>query len=149
VIVGGLGAHPTNWLSTHPAFYSLRRQSGVTFVQENHFDELRPVTIGSDVWIGARTLVLDGISVGDGAVIAAGAVVTRDVPPYAVVGGVPARPIRYRFDDAVIAELLDWRWWELPDNVLREFAVRFRGRTDWDIETIRCLRQDTVAQGTV
>lgn len=74
----------------------------------------RTVTIGNDVWIGAYVSILPGVRIGDGAVIAAGAVVTKDVEPYAVVGGVPATKIRYRFDDQMIKKLLEIKWWEWP-----------------------------------
>ncbi|MGH8817844.1 MAG: CatB-related O-acetyltransferase [Achromobacter pestifer] len=69
------------------------------------------VVIGNDVWIGANVVIRSGVTVGDGAVCAAGAVVTRDVQPYSIVGGVPARPIRKRFDDETVNRLLAMRWW--------------------------------------
>ncbi len=69
--------------------------------------------IGHDVWIGANAVLGRGISLGHGCVVAANAVVTRDVPPYAIVGGNPARLIRFRFDEGVIARLLESRWWEI------------------------------------
>lgn len=72
----------------------------------------RPVVIGNDVWIGAYVSILPGVRIGDGAVIAAGAVVTKDVEPYAIVGGVPAKTIRYRFDEEMIKKLLEVKWWE-------------------------------------
>lgn len=72
----------------------------------------RPVVIGNDVWIGAYVSILPGVRIGDGAVIAAGAVVTGDVEPYAIVGGVPAKTIRYRFDEEMIKKLLEVKWWE-------------------------------------
>lgn len=70
--------------------------------------------IGNDVWIGANAITLQGVTIGDGAVVAAGAVVVKDVPPYAVVGGNPARILKYRFDDDVIADLLALKWWNRP-----------------------------------
>ena len=73
---------------------------------------MRSVSIGNDVWIGAGAFIKGGVTIGDGAVVAAHAVVTKDVPPYAIVGGVPAKVIRHRFDEATIRELLDLRWWE-------------------------------------
>jgi acetyltransferase-like isoleucine patch superfamily enzyme len=73
--------------------------------------EQLPVVIGNDVWIGANVVIRSGVTVGDGAVCAAGAVVTRDVQPYSIVGGVPARPIRKRFDDETVNRLLVMRWW--------------------------------------
>lgn len=84
------------------------------------WDNKGDIVIGNDVWIGYEALILSGVTVGDGAIIGSRAVVTKDVPPYTIVGGVPAKPIRRRFDGAVIERLEKLRWW------------------DWDIETIRC-----------
>jgi acetyltransferase-like isoleucine patch superfamily enzyme len=85
----------------------------------------KPVSVGSDVWIARNAIILPGVTVGDGAVIGAGAVVTRDVPPYAVVAGSPAKPIRYRFDGETIGRLLSIKWWDLPDDELRRLAAAF------------------------
>jgi acetyltransferase-like isoleucine patch superfamily enzyme len=79
------------------------------------------VTIGNDVWIGLRSFISSGVTVGDGAVIGAHAVVTRDVPPYAIVGGNPARVIRYRFTEQQIASLLAIRWWDWPDATIDRY----------------------------
>lgn len=147
VNVGGLGNHPIKWISTHPAFYSILKQSGKTFVTSDLFDELKPNKIGNDVWIGASALILDGISIGDGAIVAAGAVVTKDVPPYAIVGGVPAKVIRYRFSEEVIASLLEWQWWELPDVVLAKLAVCFCRTDQWSVEVIDKLRKSLCTDG--
>jgi acetyltransferase-like isoleucine patch superfamily enzyme len=75
-----------------------------------------PISIGHDVWIGRRAMIMSGVTIGNGAVIAAGAVVTKDVPPYAIVGGVPAKLIRYRFAQETIDQLQALRWWEWPDD---------------------------------
>lgn len=83
------------------------------------WDNKGDIVIGNDVWIGYEALILSGVTVGDGAIIGSRAVVTKDVPPYTIVGGVPAKSIRRRFDGAVIERLEKLRWW------------------DWDIETIR------------
>lgn len=124
--IGGLGTHPVKWATTHPAFYSTRKQAGVSFVKTDQFQEnVGPVKIGNDVWIGANVLIIDGIKVGDGAIIAAGAVVNRDVDPYAIVGGVPARIIRYRFSPAVIKRFLELKWWDWPEDELRRRAAQF------------------------
>lgn len=111
----GPGNHPTNWLSTSPFQYNSIflnhpeiRGLGLTGFS---FESAGPVEIGNDVWIGSNTTILSGVSIGHGAIIAAGSVVTKDVPPYAIVGGVPAKVIKFRFDDAIIEKLLDIKWW--------------------------------------
>lgn len=86
----------------------------------------KKVIIGNDVWIGSHALILGGVKIGDGAVIGAGAVVTKDVPPYAVVGGVPARIIKYRFSQEIIDKLLEIKWWNLPENILKENIKLFQ-----------------------
>ena len=75
--------------------------------------------MGHDVWIGANVIVLDGIQIGNGAVIAAGAIVTRNVEPYEIVGGVPAKTIKKRFDDETINKLLESKWWLMSPNELK------------------------------
>jgi acetyltransferase-like isoleucine patch superfamily enzyme len=126
-VQAGLGIHPTQFVSTSPIFYSPSHAAfEVSFAAQQCFQENAPVVIGNDVWIGARALILDGVVVGDGAIIAAGAVVAKNVEPYAIVGGVPAKPIRKRFSDQQIQELLQTRWWDRPDDWLRENASRFR-----------------------
>lgn len=88
------------------------------------------ITIGNDVWIGFDAVVLPGIKIGDGAVIGANAVVTKDVPPYAIVGGVPAKLIRYRFSSETIAKMLDLRWWEWDDDKIKAEADALTGPVD-------------------
>lgn len=111
VSIGG-PSHPVDWLSTHPFQYF--RDRNYPNYQLQHYDYHQGVvTIGNDVWIGSRAIILPGKTVGDGAIVGAGAVVTSDVPPYAIVGGVPAKIIRYRFDEPIINELLDLNWWDL------------------------------------
>lgn len=144
-LVGGLGRHPTRWLSTHPSFYSTRMQAGMCFSDADYFDELLLTTVGNDVWLGARVVVLDGVRVGDGAIVAAGAVVTKDVPPFAVVGGVPARILKYRFSAPVIEQLLAWRWWDLPAGVLVRLAPEFRAAQSWLPEDVSRLRELSAA----
>ncbi len=125
VLVGGLGKHPTNMLSTHPVFYSPLKQCGCSFTLNSHFEEFSITNIGNDVWIGANSIVLDGVNVGDGAIIAAGSVVVKDVPPYAIVGGVPATIIRYRFSKHEIENLLSLNWWDLSKEELIDRQVYF------------------------
>lgn len=91
------GEHRYDGLSTYP----FRAKLGLT---ENESVTRGPIVLEDDVWLGFRSMVMSGVTIGKGAVVAAGAVVTKDVPPYAIVGGVPAKVIKYRFSDAVIAE---------------------------------------------
>lgn len=137
----GLGDHPATLLSTHPAFYSNLGQSGFTFSRSQQFGEFKTIRIGNDVWIGARAIFLGGVTVADGAIVAAGAVVTRDVPPFAIVGGVPARILRYRFDEAVREALLDWRWWDLSMEQLAALADNFTSKENWTVDAIARMRQ--------
>lgn len=128
----GLGRHPSHtFVSTHPIFYSQLRQAQVTFVDRPYFAEFANVAIGNDVWLGARCLVVDGVRIGDGAMIAAGAVVVSDVEPYAIVGGVPARVLKYRFAPDQIARLLRLCWWNWDQNWLQDHYRAFH-----DINTL-------------
>ena len=108
----GLGRHPVDYVSTHPMFFSTAKQAQITFADNLYYEELLPIEIGSDVWIGANAVILDGVKIGDGAIIAAGAVVNKDVSPYAIVGGVPARVIKYRFTPDEVEVLLNFKWWD-------------------------------------
>lgn len=131
-VLSGLGTHPSrDFVSIHPAFYSPQNASGLALASEVHFEEHKPVVIGNDVWIGARTILLDGVVVGNGAIVGAGAVVTADVPPYAIVGGVPARVIRYRFTSEQIESLEASKWWDWSLDRLQEHHGVFRQIDAW------------------
>lgn len=133
------GIHPisTPFVTTSPMFFSTEKQSGKTFAKSNVFNEMKePVIIGNDCWIGECVFLCGGIKIGDGAVVYAGAVVTKDVPPYAIVGGVPAKIIKYRYDESTISFLLNIKWWNFPitwleknwmllDNI-EEFKIELR-----------------------
>jgi acetyltransferase-like isoleucine patch superfamily enzyme len=111
----GLGTHPTASFSTSPLFYSVANPLNLKLIEEDSkFAEYRPIEIGNDVWIGARAILLGGVKVGDGAIVAANAVVTKDVPAYAIVGGIPAKVIRHRFSPEKIEQLLKMQWWSWP-----------------------------------
>lgn len=112
-----LGFHPMHepYATTCPMFFSLKKQNGYTFASKQMFNEMKsPISIGNDCWIGQNVFIVGGININDGAVVLAGAVVTKDVPPYAVVGGVPARVVKYRYDEDTIKFLLDLKWWNFP-----------------------------------
>lgn len=81
------------------------------------------ITIGNDIWIGGNSIILRGVTIGDGAIIAAGSVVTKNVPPYSVVGGIPATIIKYKFSQEIIKKLLDLKWWEYGPDVLKECDI--------------------------
>ncbi|MRX63334.1 CatB-related O-acetyltransferase [Maribacter luteus] len=115
----GLGSHPLHLFSTSPIFYKKQNALGVQVLNEDvEFQEYAPITIGNDVWIGANAIIMDGVKIGNGAVVAAGAVVSKDVPAYAVVGGVPAKLIKYRFDDELRNKLESSKWWQSPPEVV-------------------------------
>ncbi|QUX93717.1 acetyltransferase [Marinomonas sp. A3A] len=117
----GLGTHPSNdFISTHPTFFSTLEQCGTTFSNDDYFSEFADIKIGHDVWLGSRVTVFDGINIGNGAIVGACAVVTKDVPPYAIVGGVPAKIIRYRFNQEQIEVLQKAKWWELDSEFLKQ-----------------------------
>lgn len=84
------------------------------------WDDKGDIVIGNDVWIGYEAVIMSGVTIGDGAIIGARAVVSKDVPPYTIVGGVPAKPIRKRFSDEIISSLLEIKWWEWSDERIRE-----------------------------
>lgn len=100
------------------------------------WDNRGDIVVGNDAWIGYEAVVLSGVTIGDGAIIGARSVVTKDVPPYTIAGGVPARPIRRRFSDETITALLNLKWWDWP---LEKLSVNLRAIQNGDLETL--LRQ--------
>lgn len=121
-----VGAHPTNYLTAHSIFY---KNSPWGFhpewVEEIDYNESPVCNIGNDVWIGTRAIIMDGVNIGDGAIVASGAVVTKDVPPYAIVGGVPAKIIKYRYSREMIERLLEIQWWNLSDEEITKVIDLF------------------------
>lgn len=127
--------HPTRWATTSPFSYSpyglegvkeyLREQGATSFILHPAAEfQPGPVTLGHDVWVGQGAMFAGGVTVGDGAIVAARAVVTRDVPPYAIVAGVPARVIRLRFPEPLIERLSALAWWRFGPDVLQPLDVR-------------------------
>lgn len=128
-----LGMHPLNLPSSHPLFYSNRKQCGLSIVKENIYKEFIGVEINHDVWLGANSIISDGIKIGTGAVVAANSVVTKDVPPYAVVAGSPAKIIKYRFDQDVIELLIKSEWWEKDIEFYKKNIKKFQDIRNFNI----------------
>lgn len=127
-IKAGLGPHPTkDFVSTYPAFYSPDNDGCAKQFHTNRiFDDSIPKThIGHDVWLGANVIIPGGVRIQTGSVIAAGSVVVKDVEPYSVIGGNPAKLIRYRFSENVIEKLIQSKWWEWPQSMIKENIDRF------------------------
>jgi acetyltransferase-like isoleucine patch superfamily enzyme len=142
VSIGGAN-HDYTRLTTHAFLYD-SKDFGLLPAGQTGYDRFsQPCTIENDVWIGAGTCICRGVTVGTGAVIAAGAVVTHDVAPYTIVAGVPARPIKKRFSDAAIQRLLASRWWELPADVIRENYALFNAAPEEEnLSRLEKLRED-------
>ena len=115
VYIGG-SEHPLSWVSTSPVFQDAGRSDPPKRFCRKRLPACKTTTIGNDVWIGYRAIIKQGVKIGDGAVVASGAVVTKDVAPYSIVGGCPAKHIRFRFSENIVNELLSLKWWNLPDE---------------------------------
>ena len=112
----GPGSHPMNLLTSHNIFYKKNSVGRPEWVGTIEFNEEKMIEIGHDVWIGLNCIIMDGVKVGDSSIVAAGAVVTKDIPPFAIAGGVPAKVIKYRFPQEIIDRLMEIQWWNLPDE---------------------------------
>lgn len=128
------GRHPINeFITQHPAFYSAKGQLGFTYVHETLFDEevyadkenLYSAIIGNDVWIGYGVIIKGGVSIGDGSIVAMGSVVVKDVPPYSIVGGNPAKIIKYRFSESEINSIQNLQWWDKDEEWIKQNASKF------------------------
>jgi acetyltransferase-like isoleucine patch superfamily enzyme len=125
----GMPEHPIGFASTSPATYGSRNIFGRL---SSWNDYPQPPLIGSDVWIGSGAHILQAVTIGNGATIAAGAVVTKDVLPYSIVAGVPARAIRSRFSSQQVEALEKLQWWDLPLDQLHKNADLF-GTAEWNL----------------
>ncbi|MDD3313196.1 CatB-related O-acetyltransferase [Pseudodesulfovibrio sp.] len=135
-MMAGNQGHRHDWVSTYPFHYMPEFSTA-----EDGFRRKGDTVVGNDVWIGSEAMIMPGITVGHGAVIAARAVVTRDVPPYGIVGGNPARLIRHRFGDDDIKRLLELAWWDWPDDRIRENVALI---TSGDVERL-CTKNSQMA----
>ena len=124
VIVGG-GIHPIEWVSTSPVFYAGRDSVQSKFSEHERKNVLKTI-VGHDVWIGQNCLIKQGLKIGNGAVVGMGSVVTKDVAPYTVVAGVPAKYIKKRFDEKIIEDLEKSKWWSFSDSELKYYAKYFK-----------------------
>ncbi|MFK8037696.1 MAG: CatB-related O-acetyltransferase [Crocinitomicaceae bacterium] len=123
----GLGKHPTTgFLSTHPLFFSKKPPTAFSLLKEDKFNEIEPITIGHDVWIGANVLIMDGVSIGNGAIIAAGSIVTKNVASFSIVKGAPAEHYKFRFTSKEIESIIDDPWWNKDLKWLRENVNTFQ-----------------------
>ena len=129
-----IGRHPSKgFVSTHPAFYSLKCQAGYTFAKSQLFKEENyansedkmSIIIGNDVWIGSHAVLIDGITVGDGAIVGAGCVVSKSIEPYTIYVGNPQKMIRKRFSDSEIERLLQLKWWDKDFDWVKKHSIYY------------------------
>jgi len=120
-VVIGCAAHPMDWVSMSPVFYEGRDSIKKKFSNYKRKED-KKTYIGNDVWIGEKVLIKQGVKIGNGAVIGMGSVVTKDVDPYCIVAGNPAKVIRKRFSDDIIEKLQYIKWWDFDDKTLTEYA---------------------------
>lgn len=127
----GLAEHPINLISTNSVFYGHKpHEIRSDWVKPIKFEERKEIEIGNDVWIGEFVTIKGGVNIGDGAIIAARALVTKDVPPYAIVAGIPAKIVKFRFDQEKINILLKIKWWDYEES---EIEKRLEAFTVFDI----------------
>lgn len=126
------GEHPTTkFVSTHPSFFSVSKASGFTFVKEQKFKEIKHtdngflVEIENDVWIGDNVTILSGVKIGNGAIIGSNSFVNKDILPYTINVGIPAKPVKSRFTEDQIINLLNFSWWQKDINWIKDNAEIF------------------------
>lgn len=125
------GIHDLNNVTTHPSLIQKSTPLPKVFAKKDNIVSCKKVIIGNDVWIGENSLIMDGVKVGNGAVIAAGAIVVKDVEPYSVVAGVPAKHIKYRFDIETITILQKSEWWDFPEEWFEKNSELMLNPTDF------------------
>lgn len=142
------GRHPTRkFVSTSPAFFSTAEQAGFTYVKINKFNEhaysdfkkKQYISIGNDVWIGDGARIMERVRVADGTIVAAGAIVVKDTEPFSIVGGVPAKILRYRFSPEDINYLMNLKWWNKDLDWIEKYADYFE-----DIEKLKIVLHEDV-----
>lgn len=121
VIIGG-GSHPINWISTSPAFYE-GKDSIKLKLSKHERDTPKRTILKNDIWIGDGVIIKQGVLIGNGAVVGFGSRVTKDVPDYAIVAGNPAKILKYRFDEELIEQLIQSRWWDHSEQDLKKIAI--------------------------
>ena len=131
--------HPLDWLSTSPFQYNMKLHFPTHEGECHQLKPIRPTQtiIKDDVWIGANCIIKRGITIGFGAIIAGGAVVIDDVPNYAIMGGVPAKKLKYRFDESTRNKLLSLKWWKLSPSELESVQFNDIHQAILDIESIK------------
>jgi acetyltransferase-like isoleucine patch superfamily enzyme len=121
----GLAQHATTYVSSHPAFYLLNTPLVKTFSRKDIFFTTARTIIGHDVWIGQNAMIMSGVKIGTGAIIGAGCVVTKNVPEYAIVTGIPAKINKFRFNENIREALAKTEWWNMPDEWLEKNCILF------------------------
>ena len=132
-MMAGNQGHRMDWVSTFPFYY----QANIFKTSINAYEKAGDTRISNDVWIGSEAMIMAGITIGSGAIIAARAVVVKDVPPYTVVGGNPATIIKYRFNETQREELLKLKWWDWSET---EIKVAMPYICSDDIQALRKLK---------
>lgn len=122
----GLATHSLMNISSSPIFTAKTNGTGHSWTNTNSFEEIKRVKIGNDVWIGTRVIIMGGVKIGNGAIIGAGSIVTKDLPDYSIAVGVPAKVIKYRFDKPIIDKLQEINWWDFPEEKLKEKIKLFQ-----------------------
>ena len=135
--IGGT-SHPTDWVSTSPVFHKWENIMKKNFAR-HEFEIFKRTTIGNDVWIGNRVMIKAGVKIADGAVVGMGSIVTKDIGPYEIWAGNPARLIRKRFNDETINKLMKIEWWKWDDQRIEKYAQVFTSPKDF----MRVLEEST------